>query len=121
MPIIVETAAKDHLCPFRAFEPCVGKLCMAWAWNGQRMERLSTDNLMETPDGPRPTDMLPRRPDGDGWETDGEPYLIGYANSAKLKLPKATTQRWVRHLPKVRGHCSRCNGPESYYDDEIPL
>lgn len=120
MPTIEESDAAKYACPFRNFDPCAGTRCMAWQWHGPRVERARTDNLVATADGPRPGDTVPPTPDGDGWQQDGEPYLTGYANSAKLKLPRMTEQRWVRRLERTRGQCGRV-GEDRGYDDDFPF
>lgn len=108
MPTIDQQDAHDCICPFNDFKPCFGKACMAWVWVGASHERRSTNNLVDTPDGRRPDESkAPLPPPGDGWERDGDPCLIGYDHSAKLKLPKATEQRWTRQPPRPRGMCGR--------------
>lgn len=108
MAIIFETDAGDHACPYRNFEPCLGARCMAWFWDGPAAERCETDNLQDTAEGPRPIGG-PRTPDGDGWLMDGPTCSKGYHRSEKDKLPKATSQRWIKPLPRPKGGCGRVN------------
>lgn len=117
MPTILAAQAQEHACPFNGFQPCVGARCMAWSWVGPTTERAITKNLADTPEGPRPTEFLPKPPPGEGWQPEGDPHLVGYDNSAKLKLPKATAQRWVRRRERTRGQCGRVQ-PDSPYDSE---
>lgn len=117
MPTIKDSDAAKHACPFNNFNHCLGALCMAWQWVGPTTERTETNNLVPTDDGPRPGDVLPPTPAGEGWTQNGEPYLSGYENSAKLKLPKMTVQRWVKHMQRTLGQCGRVQG----IFDDIPF
>jgi hypothetical protein len=113
MPTIFEADATDHLCPYNDFKPCFGAACMGWSWLGPQADRCETDNLVETEDGPRPVGTPPT-PEGEGWVMDGEPRQKGYHQSAKLGLPKATAQRWVRERPRAQGQCARHPGDDRY-------
>lgn len=115
MSEVFASEAKDHLCPFQFNDGshCSGPKCMAWRWAGQTHERCETDNLIETPEGPRP-EGAPPVPDGDGWEMDGNSFTKGYHRSEKDKLPKATAQRWIRQLEQTKGFCGRI-GPSNDY------
>ncbi len=106
MPVIDHEDAAEHLCPLRNFQTCYGPQCMAWQWEGQPFERCETDNLSDTPDGQRPVGDI-KTPSGYGWEPDGEPFDKGYHQSAKLNLPKARAQRWIRPVPRSKGFCSQ--------------
>jgi hypothetical protein len=107
MPTIKEANAGDHWCPFNNFAPCVGAKCMAWAEVGRPYEYAETTDLVETPEGERPSGDAPTMPDGDGWKADGMERQVGYHQSAKLKLPKARSQRWERKTKVENGRCGR--------------
>lgn len=109
MPTIFAKEAGDHAWPFAAFKPCLGPICMVWAWEGPAADRCETDNLVETEDGVRPLGS-PSTPAGEGWEMDGGPFPKGYHRSAKDRLPTGTGQRWVRRRQAVEGHCARGAG-----------
>lgn len=93
---------------------------MAWIWSGQAYERKQTTNLIDSEDGPRPSDGLPPRPDGEGWERFGEPSAVSYPLRAKRELPKALAQSWVRKPLRERGYCGRV-GPDSVWGDGQPF
>jgi hypothetical protein len=124
--MILETQAREHACPFDGFNACRGRLCMAWQWLGRGYEETETSNLVETPEGMRP-DGDPPRPPGEGWKRYSAPYQRGYENSHKLKLPKATHQRWRRKKEPTKGRCGRIPGGDyyAYADDgddfEVPF
>lgn len=117
MPVINEKDHSEHLCPWNGFRSCFGASCMAWSWHGRYPERRTTDNLVETADGPRPGEHEPPPPDNrEAWVKVGTAYLTGYENSNKLNLPKKTAQHWELLEPVTRGHCARaghgdCGGP----------
>lgn len=111
MPAIFAADAADHLCPYNEFRPCHGPKCMGWQWNGPTADHCETDNLIDTPEGPRP-EGSPKTPDGDGWQMDGPAIQKGYHQSAKLNLPKATAQRWVKERPRAEGQCARHPGDD---------
>lgn len=113
MPTIFASDAADHLCPYRDFVPCEGPKCMAWRWEGAAVQRCETDNLQDTPEGPRPQGSPPA-PECDGWLMDGPAYKKGYHRSEKDKLPPATSQRWVKELPRAKGGCARHAGDDQY-------
>ena len=114
MPTIIESEAHKHVCPFRGFEPCLGARCMAWIWAGRPYQRETTTNLVNTSEGKRPDPAVePPMPEGEGWMREGQPHLAGYEGSAKLKLPKATAQLWVRPIKRASGGCSRL-GADAY-------
>lgn len=121
MPNIFAADADDHACPYRDFQPCLGVKCMAWRWNDPPFQRCETDNLQDTPDGPRPVGDPPT-PEGEGWLMEGPSHQKGYHRSEKDKLPKATAQRWLREMPKVRGGCARHPGDNNdrYGGDGMP-
>lgn len=106
MPTILEIDAPNIACPWNEFKPCLGASCMAWAWAGSPVERAETDNLQNTPDGPRPNGTVPA-PGGINWEADGPEYEKGYHQSAKLGLPRARAQWWRRKIPRAEGSCGR--------------
>jgi hypothetical protein len=45
---------------------------------------------------------------------DDGPHQKGYHQSAKLGLPKAMAQRWVKERPRAEGQCGR-GGADSEY------
>ncbi len=107
MTAIKETQAGNQLCPFNDFTYCKGARCMAWVYTGRPYEWAMTDDLQDTEDGPRPTGEAPEPPEGDGWRPDGPERPAGYHQSAKLKLPKARSQQWVRDVESTEGVCGR--------------
>lgn len=112
--MIIETEnAHRHMCPYNEFKPCLGPRCMAWSHVGRPLEYTETDNLVDTPEGPRPTGEL-KLPEGEGWQPDGERRVKGYHQSKKLGLPPAVAQRWVRTVPVTKGRCARINEHEYY-------
>lgn len=113
MPTIFEKDAAEQLCPYNDFKPCFGAKCMAWSWVGPRQDHCTTDNLVETEDGPRPIGVPPA-PAGEGWAMEGEPGEKGYSRSKKDGLPPAATQYWVRPRVTVRGQCARNVGDNEY-------
>lgn len=118
MPVIKETSAAKHACPFNNFAPCMGAGCMAWIWHGRRFEEVETTNLVETPEGARPSGD-PVRPPGEGWKRYGAEFSRGYENSAKMKLPKATGQKWRRSCPQTGGFCGRLETGQYGFDHEF--
>lgn len=116
MPTINALDASRHLCPFDGFKSCRGSVCMAWSWQGHAFERCETDNLTRQDDGTERPVGVPATPEGENWEADGPAFKKGYHQSAKLGLPVATGQRWMRQVQRAAGWCGRiaCH-------DEIPF
>lgn len=117
MPVVIESEAWRHQCPWNEFKSCQGAKCMAWGWAEPGFERAETDNLCETAEGQRPSGEAPPMPEGEGWERDGAEFSKGYHQSAKLNLPKARAQAWVRRIPQQHGYCQRAGDD----DCRIPL
>ena len=122
MPVIIEEQHNEYSCPFNQFKPCLGAACMAFSWSGRPTEQCTTDNLVETAEGLRPSG-LPKAPEGEGWVADGAPFSRGYHRSDKDKLPKATAQHWIRRRARLSGACGRIEVNRGYYDcdDGIPF
>ncbi len=116
MSEIFESEASEHSCPHNGFSPCRGAKCMGWAWTGRPFDRTETDNITDTPEGPRPQGVPPM-PEGDGWEMEGDAFGKGYHRSAKENLPKATAQRWVRPVKVVKGICGLSRHTDNHRGD----
>jgi hypothetical protein len=112
--IIKAEQAINMACPFQfdASGPgtCLGSGCMAWQWADREFEERTTDNIYraEGMEHERPVGDPPR-PEGDGWEKDGDEHSVGYhkSSSRRAEFGIGRGQRWRRKLVPQRGYCGR--------------
>ncbi|GJE77311.1 hypothetical protein [Methylorubrum suomiense] len=113
--IVNEIDAHKTMCPWNEFKGCYGSRCMAWVKTGRPEQRTTTNNIVMTAEGERPSGEAPPPPEGEGWRPSGPVSRCGFPNRQKLKLDYGLQQDWTREIAQPQGQCGRVGDSNQYW------